>query len=83
MEGTSHRRRRVLVVRRDYENSRLEQAQLAAAYERVLPEVRVVLAESRCRAKTGAHSVNPREEGQHRAGANSQYSARYRRDTVG
>ena len=52
MEGTSHRRKRVLVVRRDYENSRLEQAQLAAAYERVLPEVRVVLAESRCRTKS-------------------------------
>jgi len=32
MEGTSHRRKRVLVVRRDYERSRLEQAQLAAAY---------------------------------------------------
>lgn len=54
MEGTSHRRKRVLVVRRDYENSRLEQAQLAAAYERVLPEVRVVLAEGRPRAKSSA-----------------------------
>ncbi len=52
MEGTSHRRKRVLVVRRDYERSRLEQAQLAAAYERVLPEVRVVLAESRPQAKS-------------------------------
>jgi len=52
MEGTSHRRKRVLVVRRDYERSRLEQAQLAAAYERVLPEVRVVLAENRPRAKS-------------------------------
>jgi len=51
MEGTSHRGKRVLVVRREYERSRLEQAQLAAAYERVLPEVRVVLAESRYRAK--------------------------------
>ena len=54
MEGTSDRRKRVLLVRRDYESSRLEQAQLAAAYERVLPEVRVVLAESRCRAKSSA-----------------------------
>ena len=52
MEGTSHRRKRVLVVGRDYESSRLEQAQLAAAYERVLPEVGVVLAESRPRAKS-------------------------------
>jgi hypothetical protein len=52
MEGTSHRRKRVLVVRRDYERSRLEQAQLAAAYERVLPETGVVLAESRPRAKS-------------------------------
>jgi hypothetical protein len=54
MEGTSHRRKRVLVVRRDYENSRLEQAQLAVAYERVLPGARVVLAESRPRAKSCA-----------------------------
>ncbi len=54
MEGTSHRRKRVLVVRRDYERSRLEQAQLTAAYERVLPEVRVVLAESGHRAKSSA-----------------------------
>ncbi len=54
MEGTSHRRKRVLVVRRDYERSRLEQAQLAAAYERVLPETGVVLAESRPRAKSSA-----------------------------
>ncbi len=52
MEGTSHRRKRVLMVQRDDENSRLEQAQLAAAYERVLPEVRVVLAESRPWAKS-------------------------------
>jgi len=52
MEGIRHRRKRVLVVRRDYESSRLEQAQLAAAYERVLPEVRVVLAESRPRTKS-------------------------------
>jgi len=52
MEGTSHCGKRVLVVRRDYERSRLEQAQLAAAYERVLPEVRVVLAESRRQAKS-------------------------------
>ena len=52
MEGTSHRRKRVLVVRRDYETSRLEQAQPAAAYGQVLPEVRVVLAESRRRAKS-------------------------------
>lgn len=51
MEGTSHRGKRVLAVRRDFERSRLEKAQLAAAYERVLPEVRVVLAESRYRAK--------------------------------
>lgn len=54
MEGTSYCRKRVLVVRRDYDSSRLEQAQLAAAYERVLPEVRVVLAESRCRTKSSA-----------------------------
>ncbi len=52
MEGTSHRRKRVLMVQRDYENSRLEQAQLAAAYERVLPKTGVVLAESRPRAKS-------------------------------
>jgi hypothetical protein len=51
MEGTRQRRKRVLLVRRDYENSRLELAQLAAAYERVLPEAGVVLAESRPRAK--------------------------------
>ncbi len=52
MEGTSHRRKRVLVVRRGYERSRLEQAQLAAAYERVLPETGVVLAESRPRTNS-------------------------------
>ncbi len=54
MEGTSRRRKRILVVRRDYESSRLEQAQLAAAYERVLPKAGVVLAESRPRAKSSA-----------------------------
>ena len=52
MEGIYHRGKRVLVVRREYESSRLEHAQLAAAYERVLPEVRVVLAESRPRGKS-------------------------------
>ena len=52
MEGIRHRRKRVLVVRRGYESSRLEEAQLAAAYERALPEVRVVLAESHCRANS-------------------------------
>ena len=52
MEGIRHRRKRILVVRRDYESSRLEQAQLAAAYERVLPEVRVVLLESRWQARS-------------------------------
>jgi len=52
MEGSSARRERVLLVRRDYESSRLEQAQLSAAYDRVLPETRVVLAESRRRAKS-------------------------------
>ena len=52
MEGTRHCRKRILVVRRDYERSRLEQAQLAAAYERALPEVRVVLTESCCRTKS-------------------------------
>ena len=54
MEGTRQRRKRVLLVRRDYESSRLEQAQLAAAYERVLPEAGVVLAESRPQAKSSA-----------------------------
>ncbi len=54
MEGTSHRRKRVLAVRRDYERSRLEQAQLAAAYERVLPEVRVVLSRARGKSSTAA-----------------------------
>jgi len=47
MEGARRRRKRVLVVRRDCEGSRLEQAQLAAAYERVLPEAGVVFAEGR------------------------------------
>ena len=54
MEGTRHRRKRVLLVRRGYENSRLELAQLAAAYERVLPEAGMVLAESRPRARLSA-----------------------------
>ncbi len=54
MEGIRQRRKRVFVVRRDYENSRLELAQLAAAYERVLPEAGVVLAESRPRARLSA-----------------------------
>ena len=49
MEGTSQRRKRVLTVWRGYESSRLEHAQLAVAYERVLPEVRVLLAERDCR----------------------------------
>jgi len=40
----------------DYESSRLELAQLSAAYERVLPEIRVVLAESRCRTKSSTAS---------------------------
>ena len=56
MEGTIHCGKRVLEVRRDYESSRLELAQLAAAYERVLPKVRVVLAESRCRTKSSTAS---------------------------
>jgi hypothetical protein len=56
MEGTRHCGKRVLEVRRDYENSRLELAQLSAAYERVLPEIRVVLAESRCRTKSSTAS---------------------------
>ncbi len=51
MEGTIHCGKRVLEVRRDYERSRLETAQLAAAYERVLPEVQVVLSESHFRTK--------------------------------
>jgi len=57
MEGTSHRGKRVLVVRRDFERSRLEQAQLATAYERVLPEVRVILTESRYWAKSSASTA--------------------------
>ncbi len=51
MEGNIQCGKRVLEVRRGYERSRLETAQLAAAYERVLPEVQVVLSESRCRTK--------------------------------
>jgi hypothetical protein len=54
MEGTRRGKKRVLVVQRDYEKSRLEQAQLAAAYERVLPEAEVVLSESRSKAKSSA-----------------------------
>ena len=54
MEGTRRGKKRVLVVQRDYERSRLEQAQLAAAYERVLPEAEVVLAEGRPKAKSSA-----------------------------
>ncbi len=54
MEGTSHCRKRVLVVRRDYERSRMEQAQLAAVYERVLPEAGVILTEGRPQARSSA-----------------------------
>jgi hypothetical protein len=54
MNGTRQRRKRVFVVCRGYENSRLELAQLAAAYERVLPEAGVVLAESRPPARLSA-----------------------------
>ena len=44
MEGKSLRYERTLKVGRHFECSRLEKELLAAAYERVLPQVAVVLA---------------------------------------
>ena len=50
MEGSKRIARRVFSVEREFERSRLESQHLAAAYERVLPEIRVAFAEhhSKC-----------------------------------
>jgi hypothetical protein len=45
MNGIRSRARRVVCVERGFEPSRLEAQQLATAYEHVLPEIRVVLAQ--------------------------------------
>lgn len=47
MEGTHHGKAHIFTVRRGFEVSRLEEELLAAAYERVLPQVRVKLTEGR------------------------------------
>ena len=45
MNGVRCRARRVVCIERGFERSRLEAQQLATAYEHVLPEIRVVLAQ--------------------------------------
>jgi len=46
MEGTSRGKKRRFRIHREFECSRIEQAMLAAAYRRVLPEDRLSFAES-------------------------------------
>lgn len=46
MEGTSRGRERRFRIHREFECSRIEQAMLAAAYRKVLPEDRLSFAES-------------------------------------
>jgi hypothetical protein len=46
MEGTSPGKKRRFRIHREFECSRIEQAMLAAAYRRVLPEDRLSFAES-------------------------------------
>ncbi len=50
MEGSKRSQKRVLNVEREYERSRLESQQLAAAYDRVLPKIRVTLVERHSRS---------------------------------
>jgi len=45
MEGSKRSRKRVLSVEREFEGSRLESQQLAAAYDRVLPGIHVAFAQ--------------------------------------
>ncbi len=45
MEGTSPGRKRKFRIHREFECSRIEQAMLAAAYRRILPEDRLSFAE--------------------------------------